>query len=147
MTKKMKVTRYNPEEIEAVVTDISLLTLEEAKALPENIRQYRGWWWLRTPGDERFTVAFVYNGGSVNSYGTDIGYNYNCVRPVLTIADLDFFDLEVGDTLAIQNKRYIYIGDNRVIYNGELVYHRFDEDSNDYEKSEIKKIVDNWLGK
>lgn len=144
----MKALRYTPTEIEIEITGISLLTIEEVEVLPENIRQYGDDWWLRTPGFYSYHAAYVSNNGSIGDYGGDVDdvddYGVS-VRPTLTVANLDSLNLKIGDILVIKNKKYIYIGDNRVLYNDKAVYHRFDKESNDYEKSEIKKIVDKWL--
>jgi len=141
----MKALKYNPEEIDIEVTDISLLTVEEAERLPENIREYEDWWWLRTPGISSHYAAFVHFDGPVSILGAGVTHVNVGVRPALTISNLEDLGVRVGDTIIIQDKKYVVVSDNKVLYNDDAVYHRFDKDSNDYEKSEIKKIVDGWL--
>ena len=138
----MKALKYNPEEIEVVITDISLLTVEEAQALPEDIGRYGQRWWLRSHGREHYDAAFVFKSGAIYKIGDYIGYPNYAVRPAVTISDAMF---AVGDTVIIQNKKYVAIAPDRLLYNDKFVYHRFDELTNDYEKSEIKKMVDEWL--
>ena len=124
--------------------DISLLTIEEAEALPKNIREYGGRWWLRTPGDYPDDVTCVHLGGSIIN-SIYVGYNNYAVRPVITVSNLKDLKVSIRDTIFIQGQKYVVISDNKILYNDEVVYHRFSNESNDYDKSEIKKIVDNWL--
>lgn len=43
------------------------------------------WWWLRSPGFDQGSAAFVNDGGDVDEDGIDVGYAYNAVRPALWI--------------------------------------------------------------
>ena len=43
------------------------------------------WWWLRSPGLNQNSAAFVYFGGSVFFTGNFVNYDYFCVRPALWI--------------------------------------------------------------
>ncbi len=141
----MKALKYTSTEIDIDITDISLLTIEEAEALSENIRRYAHWWWLCSPGAYSDDAAYVSRNGYVYDCGDYVGDDDGGVRPALTIADLDSLNLKIGDPLVIQDKEYIYIGNNKVLYNDKPIYHRFNLGPNDYKKSAIKKIVDNWL--
>ena len=44
------------------------------------------WWWLRSPGDTRYTAAYVYLSGSVYSFGCNVIYDNFCVRPAMWIS-------------------------------------------------------------
>ena len=144
MTDKItvKALKYTPTEVDIEITDISLLTIEEVEALPENIKQYGDYWWLRSPGYSSCRAAYVYYGGSVDGYGSGVGNSFFAVRPAITISNPTF---EIGDIIEIQNKKYVSITQNKVLYNDKVIYHRFDTSTNDYDKSEIRAIVDGWL--
>lgn len=43
------------------------------------------WWWLRSPGDLRYGVAYVTNDGGVNERGNSVDYGSIAVRPALWI--------------------------------------------------------------
>jgi len=143
----MKITYYEPREIELEIEDISLLTTDEAGKLPEEIREYREWWWLKTAGDDTDRAAYVDSGGFVDCHGDDVCCGTYAVRPAVTIRNLESLNFEIGDPLMIQGEEYVYIGNNRALYNDEVTYDKFDEVSNDYEKSLIKQVVDKWLEK
>ena len=42
-----------------------------------------GWWWLRSPGFDLSSAAFVGTDGSVSRYGNGVSFSYNAVRPAL----------------------------------------------------------------
>ena len=44
------------------------------------------WWWLRSPGINQTSAAFVHDDGSVNYYGRNVPYDPVCVRPALWIS-------------------------------------------------------------
>ncbi|MBO7732368.1 MAG: hypothetical protein J6S67_07440 [Methanobrevibacter sp.] len=138
----MKAIKYTPKEIDVEIANISLLTVKEAKALPENIRRYVAGWWLQSPGYISFLASGVYNFGDVNINAYSVDDDDVCVRPAITISNAR---LKIGDIITIQNKKYVAIASNRVLYDDKVVYHRFDASTNDYDNSEIKKIVDEWL--
>jgi len=43
------------------------------------------WWWLRSPGYDRWYAAYVGIDGSVDSYGTIVRYDFSSVRPVMVV--------------------------------------------------------------
>ena len=71
-----------------------LLSVEEAEALPEEVRKIKfasgdctnvSEWWLRTPGFSWKRAACVYGrSGSINSMGTTVDHSYG-VRPALKL--------------------------------------------------------------
>jgi len=142
----MKITYYEPREIELVIEDISLLTTAEAEELPEEIREYKGeWWWLKTAGGDTDCAVLVDYLGFIDHDGVSVFLDAYAVRPAVTIRNLESLNLKIGDPLMIQSEKYVYIGNSRVLYNDEFTYNKFDAVSNDYEKSDIKKIVDKWF--
>ncbi len=143
----MKITYYEPREIELEIEDISLLTTAEAADLPEEIREYREWWWVKTRGVDIGCAPLVDRDGFIDYLGDDVCCDTYAVRPVVTIRNLESLNLKIGDPLVIKDEKYVYIGNNRALYNDEVNYSKFDEVSDDYEKSLIKQVVDKWLEK
>ena len=127
------------------IESIQLLSVEEARNLPQWIRASGYWWWLQSPGDDSGLVAYVYDDGSVEDYGSDIDDSSGVVRPVLKIRNLDSQNLEIGETIKILGLLTQYIGHNSVLLCERIAYHRFDSVSNDYKTSEIKQFIKEWL--
>lgn len=142
---------------------IDLLTIEEAKKLPEDIlicKTPKGfnsysyidnacWWWLRSPGYNSEFAAVVDASGAVDVDGDFVDNDHNAVRPVIRVTDLN--DMEETDDGYIRylGTKWVNITD----YTGVVCLlkkkclknpHRFDAESNDYEKSEIKKYLEDW---
>ena len=140
---KIQAIEYTPKETTLEVEEITLLTADEAKKLPKSIREYRAHWWLHSPGTVSECVTYVNIYGDIDNYGIYVDYNFGAVRPVLKIKNIQFHN--IGDIISIKGKRYVVISENQVLYDDEIVYNRFDTNSNDYEKSEIKQIVEKWL--
>ena len=44
------------------------------------------WWWLRSPGLSQYFAAFVYRGGAVYSYGSDVRSVRGGVRPAIWVS-------------------------------------------------------------
>ncbi len=141
----MEITYYKLNKADLKVEDISLLTLEEVEQLPGSIRFYACSWWLRSAGYTSHHAAWVNHDGSTFGLGEPVNYDFCAVRPTLTISNLESLNLKIGDVLTIKGEEYRYIGGNKALYNDEVVCHRFDEESNNYEQSDIKKIVDKWF--
>ena len=146
---------------------ITLLTAEEVEKLPKELRQCevpknfigyeldrKCWWWLRSPGYGSSMVMPVDCAGSVRDYG----HNADChhgVRPALQNLTCD----EITQMSKTKDGYIKFLGTKWIDISEYLGYscllkkkclkkpHRFDKDSNDYETSEIKKIIEKWLGK
>lgn len=77
--------------------EVTLLSVEEAKALPGDILAFPDWWWLSSPVKNPGKAAYVEYGNSVDcENGYFIINKYNCVRPALKIYNLDSLNLVVG---------------------------------------------------
>ena len=98
-----------------------LLSVEEAEALPKEVRKIKfssgnctnvSEWWLRTPGSNSKRAACVYGrSGSINSMGPTVDHSYG-VRPALKLKlsavtfDPSSNTFIYGDTIPGGNSRY-----------------------------------------
>lgn len=131
------------------IKEVTLLSVEEAlNFLSVEEREYKGQWWQRSPGAHHDLAASVYDNGVVNSFGNNVDYNHNYLRPVLNI-NTQNSDFAVGDIFVFGKKIFQIISDNLAFCAddiGKFCFKRnFEtEDANDYEKSDAKKIIDQW---
>ena len=135
---------------------LDLLSDEEIKALPYNVRPYQQAWWSRSPNgyinSDHSRVVYVRSNGLIDGYGAEVNTPWGlAVRPALTVSNLDSSDLQLYKQYLLFGQRWIYIGDNKFLYDGKPRYSIFNPLSweeihdNEYESSEIKRYVDNWL--
>lgn len=145
---------------------IYLLKIEEARKIPGDILRCKApkdfdgvvddeditcCWWLRSPGYESRTAAFVGLSGDVCVSGVDVNCDYSAVRPALRILG------SLLNTLPRTKKGYvIYLDTKWIDISDYLGYpcllkkkcmkesHRFDIKSNNYEESEVKKFIEDW---
>ena len=125
------------------VISADLLSIEEVKVLPQWILANGHWWWLQSPGYTCYNAAFVYIGGSVDTYGHNVDDTKGGVRPTLKVSNLP--NLTIGETVGIFGLLAQYIGNDSVLLCEPIGYHRFDAESNNYERSEIKSYLDDWF--
>ena len=125
---------------------LELLSIEEARELPKSVKKYADWWWLQSPGVNSYLVTYVSRHGGVNDIGNYGDSSSPTVCPVLKVLNLESPNLELYEMYNVNNEYIgIYIGGNKFLYKGKAIHHRFDGESNDYETSEIKQFLDNWL--
>ena len=146
--KVEKITK-NTSELGLDISKATLLTVEEVRKLPERLKRYNDRWWLRSPGSYSCHVAIV-------NYSGSIDYEASCInviiRPVLIISNLESTDLEVGDTFEFGNKEFEVISNDKAFCLTDIGRSVFRDDwkaddANDYEKSDIKKYIDEWFEK
>ena len=65
------------------------------------------------------------------------------VRPALKISNLP--KLETGDLVEAFGLNAQYIGDRKILLCEPIFNSLFDKQSNDYDKSEVKKKLDEWF--
>lgn len=138
----MIADKITKEELK--ILDITLLSIEEAKKLPERLREYEDWWWLRSSGISKYYAAYVDDDGSVSSRGLVVCGNYGSVRPALVI-NLNSSSFKVGDCFIFANKEFEIISENMAFCKSDIGLSRFAEVTNNYETSEIKKYINNWF--
>ena len=159
---KLKVVRKTEEEVNLKITGATLLSIEEAEALPYHLRRYTTWWWLRSPGTKLNYASYVNASGYINfnNYGEYVASETNngqfvedsemVVRPALQIENLKSTGLKVGDSIFFDDKEFEVISDTLALCKTDIgvCYFRKDDeagDANDYEKSDVKKFVDEWF--
>ena len=141
---------------------ITLLSKEEAENFPKEIRAYNDWWWLRSPGVYQSYAARVYTDGSVNSSGSIVDFDDVCVRPALFLSHNNS-DLKSGEIVEVFGRKWYYQGwetfpprmsDSYVglalLMDKPLTRMAFNKDpdkGNDYDNSDVKKWLNDWLNK
>ena len=128
----------------------TLLSIEEAEQILQNILSFGDWWWLRSPGCSIIYAAYVYINGCVNGNGLRVDDDYGSVRPALQL------NLESSNSVSDGTKLRIGEYDFTVVCNGNYALcdtsigtamFREDweaEDANIYEASDVKKYINNW---
>ena len=133
-----------PDPADLIITSgATLLSAEEAKKLPKKTLAYDSWWWLRSEGFRRpHFAAVVDKRGFVDSVRRQKSIDTGAVRPVLTLESDDY---EVGDKFAIGSYSFTVILPKLALLDWHIKMSYFDSDSNPYESSEIRRIVDKWF--
>ncbi len=130
------------------ITGITLLTAEEAKDLPQKIRNINRNWWLCSPGSHDYFATCVSGGsGRVYAHG-DYVNNLLGVRPAL-ILDPESSDLKIGDKFKLAEQNWTVISEKYALCDdviGNSVFRKNYNvpNANNYECSDIKKYIENW---
>lgn len=128
------------------IRGITLLSTEEAESIPENIRATGDKYWLRSRGHLSSHAALIYRFGGVCYAGCTVNYSNCDIRPALIIPNLRSYGFEDYSKVKLFDKNWFVINDlGYLLLDGDLGEHIFDEESNDYETSEIKGFIENWL--
>lgn len=125
-------------------TEITLLSIEEYESIKEHIPYLNCWWWLRSPGGSQSRAASVDGDGLVNYDGDYVDEGDDCVRPALKYKILNPI---IGMVFSAFGNRWTVCGKGIAISNGAIDFRRFDAKSNEYETSEIKKFLEEWIKK
>ena len=121
---------------------IYLLSIEEYEKYKNVIPRINSWWWLRSPGYGSFSIAIVNSVGSVDDFGYFVDRDIYGVRPALC---LESDDLPIiGTRKNYFDFPWVLIDKDLWIAEVPVGFWRFDEKSNDYEKSEIRKKLIEW---
>lgn len=140
----MIVKKLITKEKELEILGATLLSIEEVETLlTQEERKYKNWWWLRSPGIGSDHAAFVYDFGFVNTLGYHIDYTFGTVRPTLIIKLNSNF--KIGDIFIFNNKKFKIISKEYAFCLEDIKKTYFSKYNNNYEKSNIKKYVDNWF--
>lgn len=131
-----------PPKEEPDMDKIFLLSKEEYKQHKDAIPTVKMCWWLRSPSADFARGAGVvdYDGAVHDHYVLDDW----SVRPALHLESSESSNLKIGDRLVRADFPWIVIGDGLAIAEVPIGFWRFDENSNDYETSEIRKKLLAW---
>lgn len=149
---KVNVIKKRNDTVDLEIVGATLLSVEEVELVPEFLRPYEGYWWLRSPGDLSDSAACVSVFGSVDYAGDYICGDYVAVRPALIIKNLKSSNLKIGDIIFFGDKTFEIISDTLAFCTTDIGRNCFNsdyekEDANIYETSDIKKFVDDWFKK
>ena len=121
---------------------IFLLSLEEYEKYKDNIPHCNCWWWLRSQGYCKNTCARVIgNHGHAGNYAT-VDRSCGGVLPALHV-DTDI--TSIGERIVVASFPWIIIDKGLAIAETPIAFRRFDAKSTDYEKSEIRQFLLDWL--
>lgn len=143
----MIVKKITTEDQDIRILGMTLLSVEEAKALPDDIRTIGKPWWLRSPGISAYDAAIVLDLGTVNDYGFYVNGDEYGIRPALII-DQTSSNLQIGDRFALAGYEWTVIKEYALCNDciGECTF-REDwqaEDANIYEASDVKRFIEAW---
>lgn len=136
------------------IEKVDLLTVEEAGRLPLRLRKLVRTnanrvmgdavpcWWLSSFGYSPNRACFVDENGCVDHCGNIVDIFAHCIRPALRITNLN--DYRVGSIFKFGDRWFEIIDENTAFCTRDIGRHRFDYALNDYEKSEIKALVEEW---
>ena len=150
------------EEVKDCIEGITLLSADEAENLltkEQRKCKYNNkpcWWWLRSPGRHQNFAAYVNYDGSVYYYGSCVNYDSDCVRPALILSNLKSSNLKsieelgVGEHFEFGGYTFTVISNKLALCDeaiAEMAFRKDYEakDANVYEKSDVKKFLDNWF--
>lgn len=130
------------------ITGATLLSIEEAREVDEDMLKADQDWWLRSPGLYVNCAVCVYgNNGYVLGSGRNVDHSFG-VRPALIISNLESSIYQIGDTLSFGDHSFTVISEKYALCDEIIEKHPFCNDrnkGNDYETSDIKVFVDNWF--
>ena len=155
--------RISSDEIKLPeIIGAALLTQEEAEQGEEYIYYPvfndggSPYWYLRTPGEEDGSIVCM--DGVIIDDVTDVDFfddgggwkfdlEYGCGnRPALYFSSsLSAVGVKPGDKLEIGGVSFTIITDTIALCDSYISVEIFDKETNDYEKSAIKKRVDSWF--
>jgi len=98
--------------------------------------------WLRSPVEDIDCAALILDDGSLGLIGKHIDSYDVAVWPALRVK---FSFREVGERFIMYEFPWIMIDKELAIAEVPIALRRFDESSNDYEKSEIRQFLFDWL--
>ena len=124
---------------------IFLLSIEEYEKYKKYIPSINTWWWLQSPGSNSCRAANVSSDDSVDNLGDFVYYDFGAVRPALKISKQEFENLNLGDRFVKHDFPWIKISNYLAIAEIPIAFRRFDKISNNYDNSEIKQFLQDWL--
>lgn len=132
------------------IIEITLLSIEEYEEAKDNIPQSQyTYWWLRSPGYFSDYAACVSPVGGADYIGLGVANVYAGVRPALRVNPAPL-NLQIGEKAQYSGRTWTYVEEGILLYDGIICKMPFRqdwqaEDANDYEASDIKPYLDEWL--
>ena len=133
---KKEIDSYSVNEI----SEITLLSVEEWQKTEKikSVPRFTNQWWLRSPGYySSYACGVNYVGYVYDYYYTD--FTNVGVRPAFKIPNLES---GIGDKIFVCNTLCTVIDKDYVLSDTVICLHQFDEKTNVYENSEIKRFID-----
>lgn len=124
--------------------NIFLLSTEEYEKYKDKIPTINCWWWLKSPGNLSNHIACVRTDGSISNLGNYVDGDDVAVRPALRFSAPS---TTIGERKLFFDFPWVVIDKGLAIAEVPIGFHRFDVESNDYEKSEIRKFLFEWMDK
>ena len=139
--KEVTIKKYYDVDIK----DITLLSIEEYEMCKDIIPEIDNWW-LRSPGIIKNCVAYVRDKDTINLDGVPT----DCIRIVRPALVYEPNNLQIGDNISLLVCEWIVISHNMMLCDRLFGYTCFNkncevENANDYEKSDIKGWLHDWL--
>lgn len=130
------------------ITGATLLSIEEAREVDEDILKADQDWWLSSCDHRDYCAACVFgDAGYVDVNGHTVIYSFG-VRPALIISNLESSIYQIGDTLSFGDHSFTIISEKYALCD-EIIEKRpfcnVRNKTNDYETSDIKVFVDDWF--
>lgn len=130
--------------------DIFLLSADEYEHYKRMIPHENCCWWLRSPGNRQHYATFVNLVVSVCYYGLDVSRDDLTVRPALKYSNLESQIIKSSiykDRFLFHEFPFRIIDEENKIAIAEvpITFDMFDEESNDYETSYIRRKFLAWF--
>lgn len=148
MKAQKQIITHEPMDI--TIDKITLLSIEEYKRCRERISIIDCWWWLRSPSYYSYYAKSGTPGGNIDSLGNFVNFDNRGVRPVVVLRlNPESPNPQIGDRLEFAGHTWTVIDDDMALCDGPAGYTCFRRnwqapDANDYEKSDVKKWLENW---
>lgn len=130
------------------IDKITLLSVEEYQTYRNMIPKINSWWWLRSPEADynHLCAAEVDDGGWVVNIAISL---HSGIRPVLRIKNPESAFLKIGVKFRLADYAWTMLGDGLALCDDIIEECAFRKDwkatdANDYEKSDVKKYLEQW---
>lgn len=132
------------------INGITLLSAEEAESIPKYIRSIGKFWWLRSLSFLSNSATGVNSNGLVGSSCLYVKFGIKaCVRPAL-ILNLKYSNLKNMDRVSLFGHTWTVVLNKYLLCDKSIGYCSFRknyeaDDSDIYEKSDVKTYIEKWL--
>lgn len=132
--EELKIKKIEINEVDEII----LLSVEEARKIPQNILACGDWWWLRSSGHRQGDAALVSRGGIVHPRGYCVNFDYCAIHPAFRLNNLN---AKIYDKVMIGKTWCTVIDEGLALTDYSICKRRFDEKSNNWESSELKEFI------